>query len=152
LADVAQKTNTTIILVTHLSAGGEALGRRIVGQCRQMISLAKIEGEPHNSRQRKVWVSKSNSVMPNELLVTMGDNGNEYKGEGEQPVIIGPSKINENEWLAIYLKSGKKPLELLLSDAAMHGLNVEIIKKLIPLIANQLDVGSYNWIKLVKRE
>jgi KaiC/GvpD/RAD55 family RecA-like ATPase len=152
LADVAQKTNTTIILVTHLSAGGEALGRRIVGQCRQMISLAKIDGEPHNSKQRKVWVSKSNSVMPNELTVTMGDNGNEYRTDGEQQPTIGPSKINENEWLAIYLKSGKKPLELLLSDAAMHGLDAEIIKKLIPLIANQSDVGSYNWIKLVKRE
>jgi hypothetical protein len=31
-------------------------------------------------------------------------------------------------------------------------LDAEIIKKLIPLIANQSDVGSYNWIKLVKRE
>jgi hypothetical protein len=90
--------------------------------------------------------------MPNELTVTMGDNGNEYKTDGEQQPTIGPSKINENEWLAIYLKSGKKPLELLLSDAAMHGLDAEIIKKLIPLIANQSDVGSYNWIKLVKRE
>ena len=150
LAEVAQKTNTAIIMVTHLSAGGEALGRRIVGQCRQMISLSKIEGEPHNSVKRKIWVSKSNSVIPPELLVTMGDNGNEYQGEGAP--LIGPSKVDEKTWLETYLAGGKKPLDLLMDDALMYGMNCETIRQLIPLIANHIQVGSYKWVKLAKRE
>lgn len=88
LAEIAQRTNTAIVLVTHLSINNEALGRRIVGQCRQMINLEKIEGDPHNSPRRKMFISKSNSVIPNELEVTLKSDGADYK-------IIDPDEIEK---------------------------------------------------------
>lgn len=77
LAEIATRCNTSIILVTHLNKGGEALGRRIVGACRQVIKLdcPDPEAEPN---KRKLWVDKTNSKKPLPLQVTMMDSGNEY--------------------------------------------------------------------------
>jgi hypothetical protein len=77
LAEIATRCNTSIILVTHLNKGGEALGRRIVGACRQVIKLdcPDPDGEPN---RRKLWVDKTNAKKPAALGVTMGDCGNEY--------------------------------------------------------------------------
>jgi hypothetical protein len=105
LAEIAQRTNTAIVLVTHLSINNEALGRRIVGQCRQMINLEKIDGDPHNSPRRKMFISKSNSVIPNELEVTLKSDGADYK-------IIDPDEIEK-------AKSNRDPARL--KDAIAGG-------------------------------
>jgi len=148
LAEVAQKTNTTIILVTHLSAGGEALGRRIVGQCRQMISLEKIEGEPHNSPKRKIYVSKSNSVIPPELTATMGNSGNEYAGETLREEV---RKVDHHAWLATYLKSGKKPMDLILIDSKLHGIDGAAFDDAI-LYKSVTDQSPYKWTRLIRSD
>ena len=148
LAEVAQKTNTTIILVTHLSAGGEALGRRIVGQCRQMISLEKIEGEPHNSPKRKIYVSKSNSVIPPELTATMGNSGNEYAGEALREEV---RKVDPHAWLATYLKSGKKPMDLILIDSKLHGIDGAAFDDAI-LYKSVTDQSPYKWTRLIRSD
>jgi len=148
LAEVAQKTNTTIILVTHLSAGGEALGRRIVGQCRQMISLEKIEGEPHNSPKRKIYVSKSNSVIPPELTATMGNSGNEYMGETLKQEI---KKVDPNAWLVAYLKTGKKPMDLILVDSKLHGIDGAAFDDAI-LYKSVTDQSPYKWTRLIRSD
>ncbi len=148
LAEVAQKTNTTIILVTHLSAGGEALGRRIVGQCRQMISLEKIEGEPHNSPKRKIYVSKSNSVIPPELTATMGNSGNEYAGEVLREEV---RKVDPHAWLATYLKSGKKPMDLILIDSKLHGIDGAAFDDAI-LYKSVTDQSPYKWTRLIRSD
>lgn len=150
LAEVAQRTNTSIILVTHLSAGGEALGRRIVGQCRQMISLQKIEGEPHFSKQRKIWVSKSNSVIPPELIVTMGDNGNEYKAESQNPPVEEKQSVDAERWVRVYLATGKKPRELLISDAKKQGVDEEKTEEIIDTICTTATDSPYNWVRLIR--
>lgn len=148
LAEVAQKTNTTIILVTHLSAGGEALGRRIVGQCRQMISLEKIEGEPHNSPKRKIYVSKSNSVIPPELTATMGNSGNEYSGETLREEV---RKVDPHAWLATYLKSGKKPMDLILIDSKLHGIDGAAFDDAI-MYKSVTDQSPYKWTRLIRSD
>lgn len=148
LAEVAQKTNTTIILVTHLSAGGEALGRRIVGQCRQMISLEKIEGEPHNSPKRKIYVSKSNSVIPPELTATMGNSGNEYAGEALREEV---RKVDPHAWLATYLKSGKKPMDLILIDSKLHGIDGAAFDDAI-MYKSVTDQSPYKWTRLIRSD
>jgi len=128
------------------------LGRRIVGQCRQMISLSRIEGEPHNSSKRKIFVSKSNSVIPPEISMTMMDNGNEYESNNLQSKCDSAPRQDESEWLKSYLKSGKKPLDLVIEDSLIYGLNADFVRKVIPIICNQDHSSPYNWIKLVKRE
>lgn len=87
LAEIATRCNTSIILVTHLNKGGEALGRRIVGACRQVIKLdcPDPDGEPN---RRKLWVDKTNAKKPTPLGVTMSDHGNEYD---ETPPGSGPA-------------------------------------------------------------
>lgn len=148
LAEVAQKTNTTIVLVTHLSAAGEALGRRIVGQCRQMISLEKIEGEPNNSPKRKIYISKSNSVFPPELTATMGNSGNEYVGEA---IPAPPEKVDGDSWLIKYLKTGKKPLDLIFIDAALHGTNNSLFQDAL-LYKSVSDKSPYKWTRLIRSD
>jgi len=143
LAEVAQKTNTTIVLVTHLSVGGEALGRRIVGQCRQMISLEKIEGEAPNSSSRKIFVSKSNSIMPPEIMLSMGDNGNTYSGEKEAEPTMNPLW-----WAGSYLGTGRKPESFALRDAERSGYSLSAIKDAFDRLSKKApSSGEYIWLE-----
>jgi hypothetical protein len=93
LAEIATRCNTSIILVTHLNKGGEALGRRIVGACRQVIKLdcPDPDGEPN---RRKLWVDKTNAKKPVALGVTMSDHGNEYDETppGSAPAMDEPGR------------------------------------------------------------
>jgi len=121
LAEIAQRTNTSIIMVTHLSSGGEALGRRIVGQCRQMINLSRVDGEPANSNNRRLFVSKSNSVIPAELDVRMGNSGNDYVIPGQ---VQNAPTMDIRWWIGSYLSTGRKLVDLLIRDAINCGYNV----------------------------
>ena len=120
LAEMATRTGCCIILVTHLNKGGEALGRRIVGACRQVIKLEcpDPQGEPN---RRKLYVDKSNSMKPTPLGITMGTAGNDYDTTppqsastepGRSPYGAGggagrPSHTNEDAtWLAQILVDG----------------------------------------------
>ncbi len=77
LQQIAQRMDVAIICLTHLNASGKPLGRRILGQMRVMIQMCQPDpvNQPH---RRKLWVTKSNSLMPGVLGVTMGSGGNEY--------------------------------------------------------------------------
>lgn len=77
LQEIASRTQTAIVCVTHLNAAGKPLGRRIMGQVRVAIQLScpDPDGQPN---RRKLWVTKSNSLTPAPLGVTMGDTGNDY--------------------------------------------------------------------------
>lgn len=77
LLDLALTTETTILGLTHLSLGGDPLGRRVVEKARTVIKLScpDPEGQPN---RRKLWVDKSNSIKPKPLGISMGMNGNEY--------------------------------------------------------------------------
>lgn len=143
LAEVAQKTNTTIILVTHLSSGGEALGRRIVGQCRQMISLAKVEGEPHNSPNRRLWVSKSNSAIPGELAVELRGDCNFYHSNSE--TVKNP--LTPADWVKEYLSAGPKPLELVIDDCLSFGIKIDEVLDIIYSAGSEYDRDEYKWIR-----
>lgn len=147
LAEIAQKTNTTIILVTHLSAGGEALGRRIVGQCRQMISLERIDGEPANSNLRKIFVSKSNSVIPPELEVRMGNSGNEYRNPNSNPNSNTNRKYGIEDWIKLYLSTGKKLKNILVSDARLAGYNESEISSAIVKLAVETTVSGMGYLR-----
>jgi len=115
LQEIATRTQTAIICVTHLNAGGKPLGRRITGQGRVVIQLEKPDpdGQPH---RRKLYVTKSNDVYPVALGVTMGGGGNDYDDhppiapEPEAATRGGPPKparLDECcEWLREQLEGG----------------------------------------------
>lgn len=144
LAEIAQKTNTTIILVTHLSSGGEALGRRIVGQCRQMISLQKVDGEPIGSNLRKLFVSKSNSVIPPELEVRMGNSGNEYRDPGA----VQPVSYTIDNWTRFNLSTGRKLKNIFITDAKMAGYNDTDIASVISRLTEEVTVSGMTYLRV----
>ena len=76
LRDIAQRTNTTIVSLLHLSKEGQPLGRRIKGITRTIIQLECPD--PEQPTRLKLWVPKSFAMKPAPLGVTIGPNGNQY--------------------------------------------------------------------------
>jgi hypothetical protein len=76
LRDIAQRTQTTIIPLLHLSREGHALGRRIKGITRTILQLDCPD--PEQTGRLRLWVAKSFAKKPPALGVTMTDAGNEY--------------------------------------------------------------------------
>lgn len=77
LQEIASKHLVPIIPVTHLNAGGKALGKRVTEKVRTVINLTcpDPDGQPD---RRKMWVDKSFAVKPPALGITFGDSGHEY--------------------------------------------------------------------------
>lgn len=84
LQEIAQRCDVAIICVVHLNADGKPLGRRVEGQVRGVISMTRPDpdGQPH---RRKLQVTKSNSLHPRPLGVTMGTGGNTYDFHPPEP-------------------------------------------------------------------
>jgi hypothetical protein len=76
LRDIAQRTQTTIVPLLHLSREGQALGRRVKGITRTILQLDCPD--PEQPGRLKLWVPKSFAKKPPALGVTMTDAGNEY--------------------------------------------------------------------------
>lgn len=108
---IARRQSVAIFCLTHLSAGGQVLGRRAKEKVRILLQLD--QPDPSNEK-RKLWISKSNSKYPQPLGVIMGDKGNEYDDKPPQGVEEGaskpsgkPSRLNEVAvWLREFLKAG----------------------------------------------
>ena len=138
LAEIATRTGTSIILVTHLNKGGEALGRRIIGAVRQVIKLEcpDPQGEPN---RRKLYVDKSNSMKPRPLGVTMGSEGNEYDGTPPQAASSEPGKSvgrpgnleEDAKWLEGILADGLERQVKTIIDAAsqQRGMSIDRVYK-----------------------
>ena len=158
LAEIATKTGTSIVLVTHLNKGGEALGRRIVGACRQVIKLEHPDPEGQPNR-RKLWVDKTNSKKPEVLGVTMGDSGNDYDlnppspaGEaGESKPSASkrgrPSHLEEDkQWLKNYMSGGAQRVSTAIRDAEFEGISINRLyraKESVGVIQYEVDGKKY---------
>lgn len=80
LMRIASERNCVIVLITHLSKEGQALGRRIVGQVRQLIRIVGPATNPDLAPdERLIFVEKSNSKLPPQLVSTMHDSGAHYR-------------------------------------------------------------------------
>ena len=80
LMRIASERNCAIILITHLSKEGVALGRRIIGQVRQLIRIVGPGTNPDlQTNERMIFVEKSNSKLPLSLIATMHDAGSTYR-------------------------------------------------------------------------
>jgi len=73
LRDIAQRTQTTITLLLHVAKDGEALGRRIKGLTRTIMSLECPDKE--RSERLRLCVSKSTAKKPPPLGMTICGNG-----------------------------------------------------------------------------
>ena len=74
LMDIARDTGAAFLLLTHLSASGEALGRRFTGACRVVWKMTAPDPE-HQPDRRRVWVDKTFAAKPPPLGMSFGDAG-----------------------------------------------------------------------------
>jgi AAA domain len=88
IRDIAQRTQTTIIPLLHLSKEGQALGRRIKGMTRTILQLDCPD--PEQSGRLRLAVTKSFAKKPPSLGVTMTDAGNDY--DHTPPTVPAPGK------------------------------------------------------------
>lgn len=72
IISIAQETDTAIIGMMHLSAGGETLGRRLEGIARAVIKMDRPDPEGQPDR-RKLWVDRANFKPAPALGVTIQD-------------------------------------------------------------------------------
>lgn len=136
LQEIANRQQVAIICVTHLSRTGQALGRRILGQCRTVIHLDKPD--PEQEHRRRLWVEKTFSLMPPWMGVTMGTGGNQYDLDPPKPPEIQlepgaqkmPSRLREcTEWLQHVLKIGPKKVGYIRSEAERKGFSTKTLYK-----------------------
>lgn len=131
LAEIATRTRTCIVLVTHLSISGQALGRRIEGAVRQGLSLSHPDAS--QEYRRKLWVTKSNCLKPPALGVTMRTAGNEYDltpplDSDAGLAVVGKKKFDTNiqedsEWLAIRLATAPERVGSIRTAAELAGIS-----------------------------
>jgi len=160
LQEIAARTQTAIICVTHLNADGKPLGRRIQGQVRVVISMSwpDPQGQP---KRRKLWVTKSNSLMPPALGVTMGDAGNTYDfSPPKEPAPEGgrhggnkgpsPQVLECAAWLRAQMAGVPAVMVRELrtaSDAAGYPASALYAAKTFLQIAEE-EIGSRKWWRL----
>jgi len=122
LAEIATRTNSSIILVTHLNRSGQVLGNRILGAVRQVIMLDHPDRTQES--RRRLAMQKTNSMKPPSLGITMSSNGNTYDQSppGDDNIIrpVGrPSHLDgDMEWLKEYLATGAKRVSQCRADAS----------------------------------
>jgi hypothetical protein len=77
LMDMASRTQTAFLLLTHTSKDGDALGRRIVGACRTVWKMTRPDPEGQKDR-RRVWVDKTYGVQPPVLGMSITSTGCQF--------------------------------------------------------------------------
>lgn len=107
LADVAQRTSTPILLLTHLSKDNQALGRRIVGACRTVWKLTRPDPEGQPDR-RKATVDKSYLQAPPALGMTIATTGCSFDtNPPSEPRDSSPGRPPETRDAAVeFIKNG----------------------------------------------
>jgi hypothetical protein len=75
---LARRCRCAVLCLTHLNAGGQFLGRRVLEKVRVAIRIDNPDPDDASNLRRRLEVKKSNSKVPPALGVTMGDAGNEY--------------------------------------------------------------------------
>jgi hypothetical protein len=88
IRDLSQRTQTAILPLLHVSMDGQALGKRIKGITRTILTLECPD--PGRSDRLRLSVSKSFAKKSPPLGVTMGDSGNEY--DSNPPDVPEPGK------------------------------------------------------------
>ncbi len=156
LQQIAARQGIVLVCVTHLNALGKPLGRRIEGQGRLVMMLEKPDPDGQPDR-RKLWVKKSNSIIPPPLGVTMGAAGNEYD---DAP----PDKAEESgnsdskpsgkvalaiAWLKDWLKFGPKRVSNTRTEAEIAGFSATILYKAVRMEKiDQFESENKKWWRL----
>jgi hypothetical protein len=90
-------------------------------------------------------VSKSNSVIPAELDVRMGNSGNDYVVPGQ---VQNAPTMDIRWWIGSYLSTGRKLVDLLIRDAINCGYNVTEVQASLNDMAVIAPVNGVQFARL----
>jgi hypothetical protein len=154
---LARRYGSIFLCLTHLNAGGQFLGRRVLEKVRMALRMQKPN--PDDDR-RSLQVHKTNSKKPPPLGVTMGDKGNEY--DNNPPV--APARENSAEpgkprampgvdkcceWLKEQLSSGSQRVHKLRTAGEAKGYSAKTLYKARDVLKLQeIEDGGYQYWKL----
>lgn len=173
LMDIAGRTKTSIVAVTHLSAEGHALGRRIEASCRTLIKIT--EPDPVNDPGHlRIELAKTAWKKPPAIGAKATDSGFEF-GEAPETILVPTASKSKRgrkpapasqttlcqKWLADYLKkSGPAKVQVIRDEAKAAGFEssgiIYAAKDRLGIDEYEVPEGpkghKYKWWKLPDRE
>lgn len=172
LQDIAKRTGTAIMCVTHTNIAGKTLGRRADEKTRVTIRMECPDPE-HQPKRRKLVVALTRLCNPPPPLgITMGDAGNVYditppESPAEGAGFIRPLKLPTPAtqeaigYLASALRAGDMKISTMRTecehrDPPIDAKQLYNARKYLPIEEYEVeDVAkrkSYKWWKLVKKD
>lgn len=160
LQQIAARQQCVLVCVTHLNAAGKPLGRRIQGQGRVVMQLESPDPDNHPNR-RKLYVVKSNSIFPEPLGVTMGNEGNEYDGTPpERPPEESEGRGRQKKappmtcvWLLQQLMTGPKRVSDMRFLGEREGHSSRSLYAAVETLGiNQYEEETYKWWELTPKK
>jgi hypothetical protein len=128
---MARENACAFLCLTHLSATGQFLGRRVLEKVRTAIKMGRPDA---NDKRRCLELVKTNSRKPPALGVSMGDTGNEYDDnppiapEGEEAPQRSASAVDRcAQWLTGQLDGGAMKVHVLRTAAEAEGFSSKTI-------------------------
>jgi hypothetical protein len=156
IIELAHKTATPFLGLTHLSKDKDPLGRRIVEKARVVMMMTQPDPEGHRDR-RRLWVSKTAVHKPPALGVTMGDAGNDYDSNPPNEPEPTPRKRGPNpekleackKWLTKQLTPNPVRVADIRSDADKAEFSADTLYKAKDALgAEEYTVDRRKWWKL----
>ena len=155
---LARRYRCAVLCLTHLNAGGQFLGRRMLEKVRVAI---RIEQPDPEGDRRRLEVVKSNSKRPRPLGMVMGDGGNEYddnppkrpeESAGARQEI--PAKVRAAmDWLKAWLSDGARKVGMTRDAAEKAGFTTgTIYRAMRALSVEEFETEGRKWWRLAERE
>ena len=155
---LARRYRCAVLCLTHLNAGGQFLGRRVLEKVRVAI---RIEQPDPEGDRRRLEVVKSNSKKPRPLGMVMGDGGNEYddnppkrpeESAGARQEI--PAKVRAAmDWLKAWLSDGARKVGMTRDAAERAGFTTgTIYRAMRALCVEEFETEGRKWWRLAERE
>lgn len=157
LSDMAVRLGLCVIVITHLNASKNVLGKRAEERVRCVIRMSAENREPQT--KRRVEVVKSNSLYPKPIGMTLGESGNTYDDSppeapdqygnqtSDDPERGPPTKVREcADWLEDALSANPQRVSELRTDAEKRGYKPPILykaKEHLKLI--ETESQGYKW-------
>jgi hypothetical protein len=161
LSDMAVRLGLCVVVITHLNASKNILGKRAEERVRCVIRMTAENREP--ATKRRVEVVKSNSLYPSPIGMTLGEAGNRYDDDppappdqfgnqgggssGDETEKGPPSKVRQcSEWLEDALSANPQRVGDLRNDAENRGFDPACLyraKKHLKII--ETVVQGYKW-------
>lgn len=168
LSDIAIKLGVCVVVITHLNASKNVLGKRAEERVRCVIRMSAENREPETPR--RIEIIKSNNLFPAPLGMTLREVGSEYSNDPPPAPEAGPAspagrddgdpdrgpptKAREcADWLETELELAPQRVSAVRDKAESAGYSAKVLykaKAIIGITEYQCTQG-YKWWALLER-